>query len=419
MSLPVPAARIAHFDVDAFFASIEQRDDPSLRGKPVAVGSGVVASSSYEAKRQGVRTGMSLAEARAICRRLCIVPGDYRRYELAGRRILAICLDRTALVEVPALDDLYLDLTALADSQRAALELRGQIRAEVGLSVSVGFGGNKLVAAIATEQAKKRPLDLRKGGLAALLEDAGALVAVPVGGEAEFLAPWPVEVLPGVGPKFLAQLERLNVRRVAEAAAMPLDVLCGLFGDRGRVLHQTAHGIDHRVVQAFRPPRSVSRRTSFDPPSGDRVFCEAMLQHLLERAISWLRFHGLGTRGLTVVLRYGDYETSEGRVAFRRPVLEEQTLKDAARDRYARLHTRRLPLRLLGVELSPLQPMDAQCNLFPDDDAERRRKLAECKDAIRQRFGFLALFNGSALALTEQLEHDRDNFHLRTPCLTR
>src|SRR3954452_6892306 len=101
MSVALPA--ILHLDVDAFFASIEQRDDPRLRGQPVAVGTGVVASSSYEAKRRGVRTGMSLAEARAVCRSLRIVPGDYRRYELAGRQILGICLDQTALVEVPAL----------------------------------------------------------------------------------------------------------------------------------------------------------------------------------------------------------------------------------------------------------------------------------------------------------------------------
>lgn len=427
MSLAAPIARIVHLDVDAFFASIEQRDDPALRGRPVAVGTGVVASSSYEAKRHGVRTGMSLAEARRLCRTLQILPGDYRRYEQAGRRILAICLDRTDKVEVPALDDLYLDLTSFrgvnsttdADCYQAALALRRQIRAEVDLSVSVGIGGSKLIAAIATEQAKKRPLSLRQDGLSALHAEVGAIVTVPAGTERAYLAPWPVEILPGVGPRFLAQLQRLNVQHVGEVAAMPVAVLSALFGQRGRLLHQLAQGIDLRPVQPHRPPQSISRRTSFEPPAADPVFCQAMLEHLLDRAVSWLRFHGLASRGLAVTLRYGDYQSADGRASFRQATADEQLLKETARDRFRLLLTRRLPLRLLGVELSPLTPPDSQAQLFPDSEVERRRRLVECKDAIRQRFGFMALVNGSALVLAGQLEQDRDNFRLRTPCLTR
>lgn len=423
----VPAARIVHLDVDAFFASIEQLQDPALRGHPVAVGSGVVASCSYEAKSRGVRTGMALTRARALCRTLRIVPGDYRLYEQAGRRILAICLDRTARVEMAALDDLYLGLTppggctpdAEANVLRAAQQLRQQIREEMDLSVSVGIGSSKLIAAVATDQAKKRPLDLRKDGLAALHDDRGAIVAIPSGGESAYLAPCPVEVLPGVGPVLLDRLQRLNVQRVSELSAMPLELLVSLFGQRGRLLYQYARGIDLRGVEPYRPPQSVSRRTSFDPPTADPAFCEAMLQHLLERASSWLRVHGLATRGLTVTLRYGDYQIVDGRSSFRQPITEEQELAESARDRYRRLHTRRLPLRLLGVELSPLEVIPTQGSLFPDPDAERRQRLAECKDAIRQRFGFMSLMNGAALTLTGRLEHDRDNFRLRTPCLTR
>jgi DNA polymerase-4 len=417
------ARRIVHLDVDAFFASIEQRDDPALRGRPVAVGTGVVASSSYEAKRHGVRTGMALSEARARCRRLRIVAGDYRRYEQAGRRILAICLDRTGQVEMPALDDLYLDFTAASATEdgcgRLALAVRRQVREEIDLSVSLGMGGNKLVAAVATEAAKKRPLDFSRDGLSALHDDRGALAVVPAGTEAEYLAPWPVEVLPGVGRKLHARLERLNVQRVGQAAAMPLAALCGLFGERGRLLHQQAQGIDSRPVAPYRPPQSISRRTSFDPPAAEPAFCEAMLDHLLERAVSWLRFQDLAARGLTISLRYGDYECADGRTAFRRPTQDETTLKEAARDRYRRLYTRRLPLRLLGVELSPLQPPEVQPVLFPDPDAERARRLAACKDAIRRRFGFMALQSGTALVLSVRLDHDRDNYRLRTPCLTR
>src|SRR5262245_25182241 len=131
---------ILHLDADAFFASVEQRDDPRLRNRPVAVGTGVAASCSYEARRYGVRTGMSLAEARRLCRDLIVIPGEYPRYEQAARRMLAICQEQTPVVEVAALDDLYLDLTQHRQPEQAASELRAQVRAEVGLSISIGIG---------------------------------------------------------------------------------------------------------------------------------------------------------------------------------------------------------------------------------------------------------------------------------------
>jgi DNA polymerase-4 len=393
---------VLHLDADAFFASVEQRDDPRLRGRPVAVGTGVVASCSYEARRWGVRTGMRLGEARRLCRPLLVLPGDYRRYEQAARRMLAICREKTPVVEVAALDDLYLDLTGTDRLDRLPDELRAQVRDEVGLGVSIGVGSNKLVAAVATEKAKP-----------------GRNVFVAPGAERDFLAPWPARVLPGVGPKVGARLDRINVQKVGELAEVPLPVLCGLFGRRGRGLREQAHGIDHRPVEPFRPPQSVSRRTSFDPPTGDLAFLGAMLDHLTERAAAWLRFHDRAALGVVVTIRYGDYEFVEGRTALRGPVAGERELKEAARDRLRRLYSRRLPLRLLGVTLAPVAAPDAQGGLFPDPDEERRRRLDRCKDAVRQRFGFLALTSGAALLLSEKLGHDRENYRLRTPCLTR
>jgi DNA polymerase-4 len=416
MPFLAPPACVLHLDADAFFASLEQRDDPRLRGKPVAVGTGVVASCSYEARQWGVRTGMRLVEARRRCRPLRVLPGDYRRYEQAGRRMLAICQDHTPQVEVAALDDLYLDLGphGVPTAEDLALELRGEIRAEVGLTVSIGIGGNKLVAGVATQEAKDRRIlgDKNK-------EPLSGVVRVPAGSECAYLAPWPAEILPGVGPKLLARLHRLNVRSVSQVAEMPVPVLCGLFGARGRVLHDLAHGIDYRPVQPYRPQQTVSRCTSFDPPTADRTFLMGMLDHLLDRAVSWLRFSGMVTRGLTISLRYGDYEGAQGRATFRRSTDQETLLKETARDRLRRLYDRRLPLRFLGVELSPLRTPDRQPDLFPDADEVRDRRLAACKDAVRGQFGFMSLVSGSALVLAEEVEHDRENFRLRTPCLTR
>jgi DNA polymerase-4 len=144
-----------------------------------------------------------------------------------------------------------------------------------------------------------------------------------------------------------------------------------------------------------------------------------MLDYLLERAVVWLRFHDLAARGMLLTLRYGDYEGAEGRVPLRRPTDDARLLKEAARDRFETLYTRRLPLRLVGVELAPLGPPDRQAGLFADVVEERNRRLAACTDAIRRRFGFTAILNGSGLVLGERLERDRENFRLRTPCLTR
>jgi DNA polymerase-4 len=217
----------------------------------------------------------------------------------------------------------------------------------------------------------------------------------------------------------VARLGQLNVRTVGELAAMPLELLCGLFGRRGQVLRDLARGIDPRPVEADQPVRSISRRTSFEPAVSEWDFVRAMLDYLLERAVSWLRRHDRATRGLSLTLQYGDYRMTEGSMRCPQPTADEAWLKEAARDRLARLYVRRLPLRLLAVTLAPLQTPVSQGQLFVDPAAERRQRLEACKDEVRQRYGFMALLPGTALLLADRIEHDRDNFRLRTPCLTR
>jgi DNA polymerase-4 len=414
MSLVLSPRCIVHVDANAFFAALEQRDNPHLRGRPVAVGSGVVASCSHEARRWGVRTGMRLGDARRLCRGLHVLAGDYRRYEQAARRMLAICLEQTPRVEVAALDDLYLDLTGQTDApERVCAQLAAQMAEEIGLSVAVGIGANKLVANVATRQAKKAYRGWSADGRVL------PVVHVPVGAERDYLAGWPVAVLPGVGPQVQERLGQINVQQVGQLAAMPPAVLAGLFGQRGLVLRQLAQGIDHRPVDPNRVQQAVSRSTSLEPPTSDRPFLHALVIHLLDRAALWLRSRELMTRGLTVSLRYGDHQMAGGRVSLPRPCADERPLQAAACDRLDRLYVRRLPLRWLGVELAPLVAIDRQAELFPDPQRERAERLTQCKDAVRGRFGFMSLCSGTALVLAQQLQHDRDNFQLRTPCLTR
>src|SRR5262245_21620629 len=153
--MSAPPGWVLHLDIDAFFAALEQRDEPALRGRPVAVGTGVVASCSYESRPWGVRTGMRLVDARRLCPPLIVLPGDYRRYEIASRQVLGICHERTPRVEVAALDDLYLDVAGAWEPAVAlGEELARRVAREVGLRVSLGLATNKLVAAVATQQVK-------------------------------------------------------------------------------------------------------------------------------------------------------------------------------------------------------------------------------------------------------------------------
>ena len=418
MPSTMPPRAILHVDVDAFFASVEQRDEPRLRGRPVAVGTGVVASCSYEARRYGVRTAMRLTEARQLCRELIVLPGEYLRYEQVARQLFAVCRERTPLVEAAALDDLYLDVTAshLDHGERVAQVVLEQVRDEIGIGLSIGVGSSKLIASVATKEVKEAKRQVQSDRkLAATLSQAPYtfhLIRVMPGDEEDYLAPWSVRVLPGAGPKMQGRLDRVNVQKVGQVAEMPPPLLQRMFGVVGRNLSEYAHGIDRRAVVTQRRPQSISRRTSFDPPASDPDFLQAMLDYLLERATTWLRYQDLATRGLTLFLRYGDYEGTHGHETLTQPTQRDDLLKEAAHARLAKLYTRRLPLRLLGVELTPIVPVDRQRELFANSDAlgdHLQQRLAICKDAIRRRFGFTSLLAGNALWLTDAMEHDRAN----------
>ena len=395
---------VLHLDIDAFFASVEQLTDSRLRGRPVAVGTGVVASCSYEARQWGVRTAMRLSEARRLCPELIVVPGYYPRYEAIARQIFAFCQQFTPQIECAALDDFYLDLGAadVSEGERIGRQLRQWVREVLRLSLSIGAGSCKLVAEVATHQAKP-----------------GRQVQVFPGRERDYLAPWPVTILPGVGPQAARQLVRLGLRYVGELAQVSGRLLAGLFGWRGRCWHLYAQGIDLRPVQPHHQPLSISRRTSFAPPESDPMFLRAMLIYLLERAASWMRWQQRRAAGLEIAVRYGDGVSLAKSFRLRPPTDHDATLRPLALEALARLLERRLPIQLLAVTLRPLAPHDGQLWLYGDPQQERQNQLQQWKDAIRQRFGHLSLTSGEELLLLQRLPHDRHRLILRTPCLTR
>lgn len=415
--------RILHLDIDAFLASVEQLRDPVLLGRPVAVGTGVVASRSYEAKARGVQTAMPLHEALRRCPELVVREGDSRLAERYRQAVAKVMQRFSPVVEVCSLDDFYADLTGVplrveqvlddttrGESERSLValcrELRSQVRAATGLSISQGIGSTRTVARLATTRAKP-----------------GGICEVPAGGELEFLADFPVGSVPGIGPKTTAMLQQVGVTTVRELWALDAELLRQSFGARGCEIWRRCRGLDDAPVEATPTLRSISRETSFEPrvdvDSQQRDFLRSMLGYLLDRAASELRQQRLYARTVQVRLHHTDGVRQERARSLSQATQRTDALMVVAGTLLDELLLRRVLVRLVGVTLTSLvteQPM--QGALFDDGGAARQRLFAAV-DAVRQRHGFGAVVVGAAAGLLGQLPRGLHGFKLRTPSLTK
>ncbi len=415
--------RILHVDIDAFLASLEQIRDPTLVGKPVVVGSGVVASRSYEAKARGVQTAMALAEAKRRCPELIVCDGDARLAERYRQRVAEILRRFSPVVEVCSLDDFYADLTgvplrieqALADptvvpgegSLRALCErVRAAVRAETGLSVAQGLGATRTVARMATTRAKP-----------------GGICEVKPGGESDFLAGFPVEVLPGVGHRTAAMLQQVGVTTVAELRALDRELLRQSFGARGDDLWLRCRGLDETPVQTTPTLQSISRETSFEPrqdaDSQQRAFLRGMLAYLLDRAAGELRTQRLLARTVVVRVRHVDGVLGEKARSLREATDRTDVCMALAGELLDELLTRRVLVRLVGVTLRSLVAVGAAQGLLFGGEDQAKKKLFAAVDAVRARHGFGSLVVGEAAELLGKLPQGRHGFRLRTPSLTK
>lgn len=414
--------RIVHVDVDAFFASVEQALDPRLRGKPVLVGRGVVASASYEAKRRGVRTAMTIREALRLCPDAILVAGEYEHYTEAAGRVRRILLDFTPAVETAALDDFYLDFTGserlYPDFRRTLRRLQQRVEDETGLSVSIGAATSKLVAAIASRIHRPRGFGI-----------------VPAGQEEEFLAPLPVEKLHGIGPAHAATLAERGIRIVGELRRLPIEILIAAFGEvLGRQLWERARGIDPRPVDAAlaketpgtsggadagaRAPKSISRETTIEGGTIDLDLLRGLVEYLAERIASTLRSLGLQAHSLTVKIRYADSCRAGRRTRLVPATSDEKELLEAAMEIFDALHERRVALGWVGLSVTGLEAERRQNELF-DARANRRWYLNRGVDAVRGRFGWNAVFYGRGLVLRRRYAIKPSGLVLSTPCLSR
>ena len=393
-------ATILHADLDAFYASVEQRDDPRLRGRPVIVGGGVVLAASYEAKAFGVRTAMGGAEARRLCPRAVVVPPRFEAYVAASKAVFAVFEDTTPLVEGLSIDEAFLDvggLRRLVGSPRSIAErLRDSVRERVGLAITVGVARTKFLAKVASGVAKP-------DGLLVVAPDA----------ELAFLHPLPVERLWGVGKATSAKLRARGITTVAEVAILPEAVLVSMLGPgAGRHLHALAHNRDPRPVQVGRRRRSIGSQHALGRARAlrghDPEDVDAVLVNLVDRVTRRLRAADRVGRTVTLRLRFDDFTRATRSRTLPRPTDRTDTILEVARDLLAaaRPLIHRQGLTLVGVAVANLDDADAVQLLLPFGGDGRA--LDAALDDVRARFG--------AAALTRAVLLGRDD-HLDAPLL--
>lgn len=347
---------IFHIDMDAFFASIEVAKNPALKGKPVIVGGrpdrrGVVSTCSYEARLFGVHSAMPLSEAYRLCPNGIFLEGDYELYRKISSKIVDIFYIYTPYVEVVSIDEAYLDVTLCLDEIKAKAlgkEIREKVFKETNLTCSIGIASNKLVAKIASSRSKPN----------------GLLEVLP-GAESEFLAPLPIQSLPGVGQKTQVLLNREGFSTIADLQASSLDELVRCHGTWGYHYFFAARGEDHRVVQwEEQPPKSIGAETTFEKDQIDCDFLAEELKKLVSKAHRRLRIHKMRTKRLTLKLRYSNFKTITRSLTLTTHVNELVFIQEEALNLFNNHYGGTQSLRLLGISLEQLTATYWQPTLF-------------------------------------------------------
>jgi DNA polymerase IV len=385
---------ILHIDMDAFYASVEQRDRPELLGRPVIVGGtpegrGVVAAASYEARKYGVHSAMPAVTAKRLCPQGIFLRPRMEYYAEISEQIRAIFESYTPLVEPLSLDEAFLDVTGSQALFGSAVEIgraiQQEIRQRLRLVASVGVAPNKFLAKIASD-----------------LEKPAGFVVVPPDQVQPFLDPLPVGRLWGVGKVTGGIFEKLGIQQIGQLRQLPLDLLRQQFGHSGEHLWELAQGIDNRPVVPEQQAKSISHETTFARDVTDPEILRAWLLELSEQVGCRLRRHALKGRTVQLKVRYADFHTVTR--AHTLPQFTDVTheIWQTAVGLFAtKLPARRLQVRLLGVGLSGLdRPAAVQLSLFPDPQHEQQSRLDEVSDRIREKFG------GGALQRALGMLHD-------------
>lgn len=393
---------IIHVDMDAFFAAVEQRDRPGLRGKPVVVGAdprdgegrGVVSTASYEAREYGIHSAQPISRAYRLCPDAVFLPVDGAKYKRESERVREILQQFTPQIQFVSIDEAYLDVTGSLRLYGGKRDLAGaiqeRIRRETGLTASLGVAPNKLVAKIASDLDKPRGLTM-----------------VEPDEVEEFLRPLQVERLPGVGPKMQESLREMGVHTIGELAKIPREVLEERFGEWGKGLWRKAHGIDESPVRpGGEEPKSIGHEHTFGRDTDDAERIRATLMWLCEKTARRVRKAGKRAATITTKVRLEDFTTLTRQRTLELPVSDAGSMYTVALDNLEAAGVEGQKIRLVGVTASGLHDADSppgrahQSCLFepekPEPDRALKERLARAEDAVKDRFGEDSLRRGTS-----------------------
>jgi DNA polymerase-4 len=385
--------------MDAFFVSVELLARPELRGKPVVVGGqrdqrGVVSSASYEARQFGIHSAMPLRTAAKLCPQAIFLDGHHELFGEWSDRVASILEKYSPVVEMASIDEAYLDLSGTerlhGPPLAAAHKLLREITSSTGLPCSGGLGTTRLVAKVASDQAKPR-----------------GLVWVAPGSEEVFLAPLGVRRIPGIGRVTESALKGIGVETIAELQAIPLARLEEEFGEWGIALFRKARGIDAYEFFLDAEPKSISHNRTFGRDTNNRIELEATLSHLCEKAAKRLRDAGLYARTIALTLRYADFKTITRRQTLTEPSDLDATFLQTLRELFSRTWDGTAMLRLVGVELTMFSAGSGQLDLLDPERRDKLERLVRATDRLRDRFGFSKVQRAGSLAAKVRDEEKR------------
>ena len=369
---------IAHFDLDSFFVSVELLQQPALKGKAVIVGGtperGVVTSCSYEARKFGVRSAMPMSRAMKLCPHAVVLRGTHAEYRRYSQWVTDIIAAKAPLFEKASIDEFYIDLTGMDrffDPYQWTIDLRQEIIDKTQLPISFGLAANKMVAKIATDEAKPN----------------GYLFVQP-GKEKDFLAPLPVNKFPGVGEQTFLLLKAMGIHTIRDLSETPVAILEKKLGKTGADLWKKSQGIHNGQVHAYHEAKSISSENTFHENTADTDFLLSELVRLTERVAFELRRDEKLAGCIAVKIRYPDFETTSKQTTISRTLRDDELIPQAI-ELFHQLYRKGQSVRLLGVRLSELTNHAVQASLF--DDAERKNKLYKAIDEVKNKFGKTAL----------------------------
>jgi DNA polymerase IV len=389
--------QIIHIDLDAFFCAVEEQLDPSLSGRAFAVGGkpnerGVVSSCSYAARRRGIHSAMPMGRAVQVCPELVIVTPKFHSYRQASRGVMAYLRSMTEQAEQLSIDEAFLDVSnAAAAAADLGRQIQAHIQQELRLPSSLGLATNKLVAKIANDYGKSAK---REGNY------PNAFTLVPPGEEASFLAPLPVRMLWGVGPKSAEKLAMMGVKAIGDLAKMQGEELVRHFGKVGWELARRSKGIDERPIVTVSQPRSVSQERTFPRDINDEDELRLQLKKLSQGVARQLQKKGFFASTVKLKLRWSDFSTISRQLTLNHPTQCEEDITISVVELFGKAWgVKRLPVRLLGVGASSLQRQVHQLGLW-DNEVVKEQRLIEALHALEERFGDEVITRGWKDSLT-------------------